>query len=79
MLDPSTTARLLSHVRKVEREAQEDAFRDITDREMDVLLHLAKGRTNAEIASLLNLMMPYFHWVLLIRRTLYAVQPLLRH
>ncbi|NOH01052.1 MAG: response regulator transcription factor [Chloroflexi bacterium] len=55
LLDPSTTARLLSRVREVERKAQEDAFRDLTDREMDVLTHLAKGRTNAEIASLLNL------------------------
>jgi DNA-binding NarL/FixJ family response regulator len=55
LLDPSTTARLLSHVRKAERKAEEDAFRDITDREMDVLLHLAKGKMNAEIALLLNL------------------------
>lgn len=55
LLDPSTTARLLSHVRKADRLAREDAFREITDREMDVLLHLAKGKTNAEIASLLNL------------------------
>lgn len=55
LLDPSTTARLLSRVRQAERKAEEDAFRDITDREMDVLLHLAKGRTNAEIGRLLNL------------------------
>ena len=54
-LDPSTTMRLLSHVRQAERKALEDAFRDITNREMDVLLHLAKGKTNAEIATLLNL------------------------
>lgn len=55
LLDPSTTARLLSRVREAERRAEEDAFRELTDREMDVLTHLAKGRTNAEIASLLNL------------------------
>lgn len=55
LLDPSTTARLLSRVREAERIAEEDAFRDLTDREMDVLTHLAKGKTNAEIASLLNL------------------------
>ena len=55
LLDPSTTARLLSHVRKAERQAQEDAFRDVTDREMDVLIQLAKGKTNAEIGRLLNL------------------------
>ena len=55
VLDPSTTARLLTRVREAERKAEEDAFREISDREMDVLLHLAKGRTNAEIGKLLNL------------------------
>ena len=55
VLDPSTTARLLSRVREAERKAEEDAFREISDREMDVLLHLAKGKTNAEIGRLLNL------------------------
>jgi DNA-binding NarL/FixJ family response regulator len=55
VLDPSTTARLLTRVRAAERKAEEDAFREISDREMDVLMHLAKGRTNAEIGKLLNL------------------------
>jgi DNA-binding NarL/FixJ family response regulator len=55
LLDPSTTARLLSRVREVERKAEENAFRDLSDREMDVLVHLAKGKTNAEIGILLNL------------------------
>lgn len=55
VLDPSTTARLLTKVRAAERKAEEDAFREISDREMDVLLHLAKGKTNAEIGRLLNL------------------------
>lgn len=55
VLDPSTTARLLTRVREAERKAEEDAFRMISDREMDVLMHLAKGRTNAEIGKLLNL------------------------
>ncbi|MFM8370700.1 MAG: response regulator [Chloroflexota bacterium] len=55
LLDPSTTARLLSRVREADRKAQEDAFRELSDREMDVLVHLAKGKTNAEIASLLHL------------------------
>lgn len=55
LLDPSTTSRLLSRVREADRKAQEDAFRELSDREMDVLVHLAKGKTNAEIASLLNL------------------------
>lgn len=55
LLDPSTTARLLSRVREAERKAEEDAFRDLSDREMDVLVHLARGRTNSEIGALLNL------------------------
>ena len=55
LLDPSTTARLLSRVREAERKADEDAFRDLSDREMDVLVHLAKGKTNAEIGALLHL------------------------
>jgi len=55
VLDPSTTARLLSRVREAERKADEDAFRDLTDREMDVLVHLVKGKTNAEIGALLHL------------------------
>lgn len=55
LLDPSTTARLLSRVREAERKADEDAFRNLSDREMDVLIHLARGKTNAEIGALLNL------------------------
>ena len=54
-LDPSTTARLLTRVREAERKADEDAFRLLSDREMDVVVHLARGRTNAEIGGLLNL------------------------
>jgi two-component system response regulator DevR len=55
LLDPSITARLLSRVREAERKSEEDAFRDLSDREMDVLVLLARGRTNAEIGHLLNL------------------------
>lgn len=55
LLDPTTTARLIARVREADRKAQEDAFRDLSDREMDVLVHLARGKTNAEIGSILNL------------------------
>jgi two-component system response regulator DevR len=55
LLDPSTTARLLSRVREAERKAEEDAFRDLSDREMDVLAELSRGKTNAEIGQILNL------------------------
>src|SRR5215211_4668938 len=55
LLDPSTTARLLSRVREVDRKSEEDAFRDLSNREMDVLVHVARGKTNAEIGRILNL------------------------
>jgi DNA-binding NarL/FixJ family response regulator len=55
VLDSATTARLLSRVREAERRAEEDAFRDLSDREMDVLAGVARGKTNAEIGKLLNL------------------------
>ena len=54
-LDPGTTARLLSHVRAAERKAQADAFRSLSEREMDVLGEVARGKTNAEIGQILNL------------------------
>lgn len=55
LLDPSTTARLLLRVREVERKIDEDAFRDLSDRELEVLVGVARGRTNAEIGQNLNL------------------------
>jgi len=55
LLDPSTTARLLSRVRETERKADEDAFRALSDREMDVLAELTRGKSNAEIGQILNL------------------------
>jgi len=55
LLDPSTTSRLLSRVREQERKSEEDAFRDLSDREMDVLAQVARGKANAEIGVILNL------------------------
>jgi len=55
LLDPATTARLLARVRDTERKADEDAFRELSDRQLDVLAPLARGKTNAEIGKLLNL------------------------
>jgi DNA-binding NarL/FixJ family response regulator len=55
LLDPSTTAKLLSRVREFDRKSGEDAFSDLSDREMDVLVHVARGKTNAEIGQILNL------------------------
>ncbi len=55
VLDAATTGRLLARMREVERKADEDAFRELSDRELDVLAPLARGKTNAEIGQLLNL------------------------
>ena len=55
LIDPSTTAKLLSRVRELDRKSEEDAFRELSDREMDVLAQLARGKTNAEIGQILNL------------------------
>ena len=55
ILDPATTARLLKRVQEAERQADENAFRDLSGREMDVLVELARGKTNAEIGKVLNL------------------------
>ena len=54
-LDPTTTARLLSYVRSAEHKVEQDAFRDLSEREMDVLVELARGRTNSQIGRLINL------------------------
>jgi two-component system, NarL family, response regulator DevR len=55
LLDPATTTRLLARVREVERKTESDAFRDLSDRELDVLTEVARGKSNAEIGTKLNL------------------------
>jgi DNA-binding NarL/FixJ family response regulator len=55
VLDPSVTSKLIAHVRKTEHKNNEDAFRDLSEREMDVLNLVAKGKTNPEIGASLNL------------------------
>jgi two-component system, NarL family, response regulator DevR len=55
LLDPSTTARLLSRVKETERKVEEDVFRNLTEREMEIMFEVAKGKTNQEIGRTLNL------------------------
>lgn len=55
VMDPATTSRLFARVRASERKEEEDAFRDLTERELEVLYEVAQGKTNAEIAQTLNL------------------------
>ena len=53
---PTISAMLLTDfMRHLQQRGQEDSYRLLTDREKEVLQLLAEGRTNKEVASLLNL------------------------
>ena len=54
-LDAATASRLLARVRETEHKVDEDAFRNLSDRELAVLYEVSQGKTNAEIATSLNL------------------------
>lgn len=55
VLDAATTSRLLARVRATEHRADEEAFSDLSERELEVLYEISQGKTNAEIAASLNL------------------------
>lgn len=55
LLDASTTTRLREQVRQVERGLATNPFRDLRDRELEILGAVARGRSNAEIAEELYL------------------------
>lgn len=55
VMDPATTSRLFARVRASDQKADEDAFRDLTEREMAILYEVQEGKTNAEIAQSQNI------------------------
>jgi len=55
VMDPATTTRLFARVRASDRRADQDAFRDLTDREMAILYEVQEGKTNMEIAESLHI------------------------
>jgi DNA-binding NarL/FixJ family response regulator len=55
LLDPQVTRRVIDRVRETESDRQAAAFRDLSDRELEVLAQIAQGKTNAEIAATLFL------------------------
>lgn len=55
LLDPVVTQRVLHRVREVEKEHHAAAFKDLSDRELEILALVAQGKSNGEIAGLLTL------------------------
>lgn len=55
VLDPAITQKVLTGVRRAKQEAQAAAFKDLSERELEVLAQVAQGKTNIEIAEILFL------------------------
>lgn len=50
LLDSATTANLLVQMRKLRKNLEKNAFHDLSERELSILLEVTRGKTNAEIA-----------------------------
>lgn len=55
MLDPVVTQRVIDRVRHTNNERQAAAFNVLSNREMEVLAHVAQGKSNVQIATELTL------------------------
>lgn len=55
LLDPQVTQRVLQRVRQTERLLDASAFRELSDRELEVLTLVSQGKTNRQIAQALTL------------------------
>ncbi len=51
LLDPAITKKVFDRVREASRKAEDEAFANLTDRELNVLALIAQGKTNKEIAK----------------------------
>ena len=54
-LDPRTATKVVARFKNLQTQAETSAFRNISQREMDVLVLVAKGKSNKEIGFVLNL------------------------
>ena len=54
LLDPQTTQHVLQRMRRTERMIDADAFRNLSKREIEVLLLVSQGKNNREIAEILS-------------------------
>jgi two-component system, NarL family, response regulator DevR len=54
LLDPQVTQRMLQRMRRTERLLDAGAFRELSKREIEVLLLVAEGKSNQEIAEALT-------------------------
>lgn len=55
LLDPVVTQRVLAWVRQSEADRRVVAFKDLSEREIEILAEVAKGKSNPEIATVLSL------------------------
>jgi len=55
LLDPSLTERVFAKVRQARQDERAHAFSGLNAHEMQILAHLAEGKTNREIATVLHL------------------------
>jgi DNA-binding NarL/FixJ family response regulator len=54
-LDPTETNRAIKRIRQQMHEQQGNVFKDLTDRELNVLAEIAGGKTNPQIANALSI------------------------